>query len=183
VETVDPDAEDFSATVNKVNAANPDLVFYGGYYAEAGRFKKQLTDANVRATFVSGDGSLDPGFTTAAGVAAAEGARLTCPCNLSLETSTGKLKTFYDDFKRIIGKEPGLYSPEAYDSAKILIAGIKAGNTDRPKLLQYVEGLGKYEGISKDIEFEPNGNLKSKTFFVFQVKGGKIAPLEQINVA
>jgi branched-chain amino acid transport system substrate-binding protein len=182
-EIVDPKAQDFSATVNKVRSANPSHVFYAGYYAEAGRFKKQLTDANVRATFVSGDGSLDPGFTTAAGVAAAEGARLTCPCNLSLETSTGKLKTFYDDFKRIIGKEPGLYSPEAYDSAKILIAGIKAGNTDRPKLLQYVEGLGKYEGISKDIEFEPNGNLKSKTFFVFQVKGGKIAPLEQINVA
>jgi branched-chain amino acid transport system substrate-binding protein len=182
-EILDPKAQDFSATVNKVRSANPSHVFYGGYYAEAGRFKKQLTDAGVRSTFVSGDGSLDPGFATAAGAAAAEGARLTCPCNLSLETSTGKLKTFYDDFKRIIGKEPGLYSPEAYDAAKILIAGIKAGNTDRPKLLQYVEGLGKYEGISKDIEFEQNGNLKSKTFFVFQVKGGKIAPLEQINVA
>jgi branched-chain amino acid transport system substrate-binding protein len=182
-EIVDPKAQDFSATVNKVRSANPTHVFYGGYYAEAGRFKKQLTDATVRSTFVSGDGSLDPGFTTAAGAAAAEGARLTCPCNLSLETSTGKLKTFYDDFKRIVGKEPGLYSPEAFDAAKILIAGIKAGNTDRPKLLQYVEGLGTYEGISKTIEFEQNGNLKSKTFFVFQVKGAKIAPLEQLNVA
>ena len=181
-EILDPKAQDFSATVNKIRATNPSHVFYGGYYAEAGRFRKQLNDANVRPTFVSGDGSLDNGFTTAAGAAAAEGARLTCPCNLALESSTGKLKTFYDDFKRIIGKEPGLYSPEAYDAAKILIAGIKAGNTDRPKLLQYVEGLGKVEGISKSIEFEPNGNLKSKTFFVFQVKGGKIAPLQQIEV-
>lgn len=181
-EILDPKAQDFSATVNKVRSANPSHLFYGGYYAEAGRFKKQLTDAGVRATFVSGDGALDPGFTTAAGAAAAEGARLTCPCNLALDTSTGKLKTFYDDFRRVIGKEPGLYSPEGFDAAKILIAGIKAGNTDRPKLLQYVEGFEKYEGISKDIEFEANGNLKSKTFFVFQVKGGKIAPLEQINV-
>lgn len=182
-EIVDPKAQDFSATVNKIRSTNPSHVFYGGYYAEAGRFRKQLTDANVKPIFVSGDGSLDNGFISAAGAAAAEGSRLTCPCNLALETSTGKLKTFYDDFKRIVGKEPGLYSPEAYDAAKILIAGIKAGNTDRPKLLEYVEGLGRVDGISKSIEFEPNGNLKSKTFFVFEVKGGKIAPLQQIEVA
>lgn len=182
-EIVDPKAQDFSATVNKIRSANPSHVFYAGYYAEAGRFRKQLTDANVKPVFLSGDGSLDNGFISAAGAAAAEGSRLTCPCNLALETSTGELKTFYDDFKRIVGKEPGLYSPEAYDAAKILIAGIKAGNTDRPKLLQYVEGLGRVDGISKSIEFEPNGNLKSKTFFVFEVKGGKIAPLQQIEVA
>jgi branched-chain amino acid transport system substrate-binding protein len=182
-EIVDPKAQDFSAAVNRVRSVNPSHIFYGGYYAEAGRLRKQLTDANVRSVFVSGDGALDPGFVTAAGAAAAEGARLTCPCNLALETSTGKLKTFYDDFKKVIGKEPGLYSPEAYDAAKLLIAGIKAGNTDRAKLLQYVEGVGKIDGISKSIEFETNGNLKSKTFFVFQVKGGKIAPLQQVEVS
>ena len=181
-EILDPKAQDFSATVNKIRAANPSHIFYGGYYAEAGRFKKQLTDAGVRATFISGDGSLDPQFVDNAGAAAAEGSRLTCPCNLALETSEGALKTYYDNFRRSIGKEPGLYSPEAYDAAKILIQGIKAGNTDRPKLLRYLEDFGRYEGVSKTIEFEPNGNLKSKTFFVFEIKNGKIAPLQQIEV-
>ncbi|MDQ4088717.1 MAG: branched-chain amino acid ABC transporter substrate-binding protein, partial [Actinomycetota bacterium] len=180
-EVLDPKAQDFSATVNRVRAADPSHIFYGGYYAEAGRFRKQLTDAGVRATFVSGDGSLDPKFVENAG-AAAEGARLTCPCNLALESSTGSLKTFYDNFRRTIGTEPGLYSPEAYDAAKILIQGIKAGNTDRAKLLQYVEGFGRLDGISKPVEFEPNGNLRSKSFFVFEIKGGKIAPSQQIEV-
>jgi branched-chain amino acid transport system substrate-binding protein len=182
-QVIDPKGQDFSATVNALRSANPSHIFYGGYYAEAGRLRKQLVDAGVDAQFVSGDGSLDPGFVSAAGAQGAEGARLTCPCNLALESSTGALKAFYDRFKAEIGKEPGLYSPEAYDAAKILIQGIKAGNTDRPKLLSYVEGLGMYEGISKHIEFEPNGNLKSKTFFVFQVRSGKIAPLQQIEVA
>jgi len=182
VDAVDPKAQDFSAAVNKVRGANADVIFYGGYYAEAGRFKKQLTDAGVRATFVSGDGSLDARFIENAGAAAAEGSRLTCPCNLALESSTGSLKTFYDNFRRTIGTEPGLYSPEAYDAAKILIQGIKAGNTDRAKLLQYVEGFGRLDGISKPVEFEPNGNLRSKSFFVFEIKGGKIAPSQQIEV-
>jgi branched-chain amino acid transport system substrate-binding protein len=180
--TLDPKAQDFSSTVNSLRTANPSHIFYGGYYAEAGRLKKQLTDAGVNATFISGDGSLDPGFITNAGNAAAEGARLSCPCNLALEASTGNLKTFYDNYRRQIGKDPGLYSPEAYDAAKILIKGIKEGNKDRPALLRYVEGLGRYEGVSKTIEFEPNGNLRAKTFFVFQVRGGKIAPLQQIEV-
>jgi branched-chain amino acid transport system substrate-binding protein len=181
-QVVDPKGQDFSATVNALKSANPSHVFYGGYYEAAGRLRKQLVDAGVNAQFISGDGSLDPGFIAAAGAQGAEGARLTCPCNLALETSTGNLKTFYDRYKAEIGKDPGLYSPEAYDAAKILIQGIKAGNTDRAKLLSYVEGLGRYEGISKAIEFEQNGNLKSKTFFVFQVKNGKLTSLQQIEV-
>ncbi|HEV3364511.1 MAG TPA: branched-chain amino acid ABC transporter substrate-binding protein [Acidimicrobiia bacterium] len=180
--TVDPKAQDFSATVNSVRAANPAAIFYGGYYAEAGRFRKQLVDAGVRANFISGDGSLDPGFITSAGAQAAEGARIACPCNLALEGSTGALKTFYDNFRAKIGKEPGLYSPEGYDAARILIQGIKAGNTDRPKLLQYVENIGRFDGVSKVIEFEPNGNLVRREFFVFQVRGGKFAPLSTVNV-
>ncbi|MDP9071429.1 MAG: branched-chain amino acid ABC transporter substrate-binding protein [Actinomycetota bacterium] len=183
VETVDPKAQDFSATVNKVKAASPDLVFYGGYYAEAGRFKKQLADAGVTAKFVSGDGSLDPGFVTAAGPDIAEGARITCPCNLAFENSTGRLKEFYDNFKKEIGREPGLYSPEGYDSAKILIQGIKAGNDTREKLLNWIEqDFTRYEGVSKPIEFEENGNLKATQFFVFQVKDGKIVPGQTLPV-
>jgi len=183
-QVVDPKAQDFSATVTAVKSSNADLVFYGGYYAEAGRLRKQLVDAGVKGTFISGDGSLDPGFVTAAGPGPAEGAKLTCPCNLAFATSTGALKTFFDNFKKEIGKDPGLYSPEAYDAAKILIKGIKAGNTDRAKLLNYInKDLGTYEGISKTIAFESNGNIKSTQFFVFQVKNGAIAPGEEVQAA
>jgi branched-chain amino acid transport system substrate-binding protein len=182
--TVDPKSQDFSATVNAIKAANPTTVFYGGYYAEAGRLKKQLLDAGVNIGFISGDGSLDPGFVTAAGVQAAESARLTCPCNLALETSKDKLKKFFDTFRSKVQKDPGLYSPEAYDATTILMEGIKkAGAKDRPKLLEYVEGLKSFEGISKKIEFAPDGNLISKLFFVFEVKQGKITPLQEITVA
>ncbi len=181
-QVVDPKAQDFSATVTAVKSSGADVVFYGGYYAEAGRLRKQLVDAGVKGTFISGDGSLDPGFITAAGTADAEGAFLTCPCNLAFSTSTGPLKTFYDNFKKEIGKEPGLYSPEAYDAAKILIQGIKAGNDTRAKLANYIShDLGTYQGVSKTISFEPNGNIKSTQFFVFDVKDGKIAPGQTVT--
>lgn len=180
--TLDPKAQDFSSTVNAVRAANPAAVFYGGYYAEAGRFRKQLVDAGVRATFVSGDGALDPGFIVSAGAQAAEGAKIACPCNLALPDSQGALKTFYDSYRREIGKDPGLYSPEGYDAAKILIQAIKEGNRDRASILRYIEDIDRFEGASKTIEFEPNGNLVRRQFFVFEVKGGKLAPHQTVNV-
>jgi branched-chain amino acid transport system substrate-binding protein len=177
--TIDPKSQDFSAAVNDAKAANPEVIMYAGYYQEAGRLKKQLTDAGVTAKFISGDGSLDPGFITAAGAAAAEGALLSCPCNWANETSTGKLGDFYKAYKADINKDPGTYSPEAYDVANIYIDGIKAGNTTRAKMLDYVEkGVGKYEGVSKTIEFADNGNIKTPTLFVFEVKNGKITSTE-----
>ena len=179
---LDPKAQDYSATVNQVRSSGADTVFYAGYYAEAGRLRKQLVDANVEVEFITGDGSLDPGFITAAGAAQANGAKITCPCNLAFATSEGELKEFYDNFREEIGKDPGLYSPEAYDATKLIIKGIKAGNDTREKMLEYLENdVGTYEGVSKTIEFEENGNIKSTEFFVFEVKDGKLAPGTKIE--
>jgi branched-chain amino acid transport system substrate-binding protein len=173
--TLDPKAADFSAAVNDAKSANPDVVMYAGYYQEAGRLKKQLTDAGVKATFISGDGSLDPGFITAAGPTAAEGALLSCPCNLANSASTGKLLDFFNAYKTDNGTDPGTYSPEAFDVANIFLKGIDAGNTTRAKMLNFVaKDLGSYDGISKTIEFQANGNIKTPSLFVFEVKGGKI---------
>jgi branched-chain amino acid transport system substrate-binding protein len=173
--SVDPKSQDFSAAVNDAKAANPDVIMYAGYYQEAGRLKKQLTDGGVKATFISGDGSLDPGFITAAGTAG-EGALLSCPCNLAVEASPGALGQFYKDYKATNNAEPGTYSPEAFDVANIYLKGIDAGNTDRAKMLTFVNSLGSYTGISKTIEFEANGNIKTPSLFVFEVKSGKLTP-------
>ncbi|MGI8663165.1 MAG: branched-chain amino acid ABC transporter substrate-binding protein [Acidimicrobiales bacterium] len=169
----DPKAQDFSAQVNDAKTQNPDVVMYGGYYESAGRLRKQLTDAGVSSQFISGDGSLDPGFVTAAG-AAGDGALLSCPCNLANDASTGELLSFYDAYKADNNVEPGTYSPEAFDVANIYLKAIDTGATDRAGILKAINGLGLYKGISKDIEFETNGNIKTPSLFVFQVKAGKI---------
>ncbi|MCU1462613.1 MAG: Extracellular ligand-binding receptor [Acidimicrobiales bacterium] len=175
-DAVDPKSQDFSAAVNKVKAANPkpDVVFYGGYYAEAGRLAKQLTDGGVKSIFMSGDGSLDQGLIDAAGANGAEGAQITCACKLARSTDSGALGAFATAFKAKFSKEPGTYSTEGFDAANMLIAGIKAGNTTRSKLRDYVNGIGTYKGAGKDIAFETNGNVKSGAVFVYAVKSAKL---------
>lgn len=176
-DSIDPRSQDFSAVVNRLKQANPDLIFYGGYYSEAGRLRKQLVDGGVKVRFLSGDGGLDQGFITAAGAAGAEGAQLTCACKLATEDAGGKLGEFAKNYKSTNGAAPGTYSTEGYDAAGILIKGIKDGKTDRKALLDYVENLGNYEGVGKTISFEANGNIKATGVFVYEVKGGKLTVL------
>lgn len=176
-DAIDPKSQNYSVAVNKVKAANVDMVFYGGYYNEAGRLKKQLADAEVEATFISGDGSLDPGFVVSSGAPGGEGALLSCPCRLATPDLEGAPGEFAKKYKEIVGKDPGTYSSEGYDAASILIDGIVAGNDTRQKLLAYVESFKGFDGISKRVEFEENGNVKAGDVFVYEVKGGKIVEL------
>jgi branched-chain amino acid transport system substrate-binding protein len=178
-DAIDPKSQDFSAVVNKVKAASPkpDIVFYGGYYAEAGRLAKQLKDGGVSGVFMSGDGTLDAAFITSAGSNGAEGAQITCACKLATSDAPGGLGTFAKSYKSLNGKDPGTYSTEGYDAAKILIQGITKGSTTRDKLRDYVNGLGTYNGLSKEIAFESNGNIKAGDVFVYEVKSGKLTVL------
>jgi branched-chain amino acid transport system substrate-binding protein len=176
-DAVQPAGTDYSAAVNKVKASGADVVFYGGYYSDAGRLKKQLADAGVNAKFVSGDGSLDNGFVTASGAPGGEGALLTCPCKWATESAPGKLGEFAKKYKAEIKKDPGTYSTEGYDAVKLLVAAVEEGKTTRAQLLEHVETLDSYEGVGKTIEFEDNGNVKGGDVFVYEVKAGKITEL------
>lgn len=174
IDHIVPKTDDYSTAVNKVKASRADVVFFGGYYTEAGKLKRQLKDASVAATFVSGDGALDPGFIEAGSAAGTEGALLTCPCNLATKDAEGELGEFAKKYEEVNNKVPGTYSTEGYDVAKLFIEGYKEGNDTREKMLEYIEGLDSFKGLSKTIEFEENGNVKAGEVFVFEVKGGKI---------
>lgn len=165
------DASDYSSTVTKVAAANPDVIVYGGYYAQAGRLLKQLRDGNVQAPFASGDGSLDQQLVSAAGAQAAEGAILACPCNIPSADVTGPLKTFFDNYKKSASADPAIYATEGYDAATAFIKAVEAGHTTSEKINDYLKTIS-FEGVSKPIKFKANGEPENNSIFVYQVKNG-----------
>jgi branched-chain amino acid transport system substrate-binding protein len=168
---------DFSALVAKIQAANPDAVFHGGYVREGAPFLKQLRAAGVKAKYVAGDGVKDEALITGAGKDAAEGAILTCPC-VPGEKLTG---SFPSDYQKATGRAPGTYSAEGFDAANILLSGIKAGNTTRAKLNDYVN---KYDGqgVTTKFKFEADGELdpNSVAVWAYIVKDGAIVADQEI---
>jgi branched-chain amino acid transport system substrate-binding protein len=170
------DASDYSSTVAKVKAANPDVVVFGGYYAQAGRLLKQLRDGGVTALFATGDGSLDTGLIQGAGAPAAEGAIIGCPCNIPFGATTGVLKQFTDRYKTAAKVDPAIYATEGYDAATLFLDAIKKGNTTAEAINTYISGA-KLDGVSKKLAFKPNGEPDSTSIFIYQVKNGAITLL------
>jgi branched-chain amino acid transport system substrate-binding protein len=166
--SLDPKAQDFSSTVSQIKSGGASVVFYGGYYAEAGRLAKQLKDNGVSAHFMSDDGTLDPGFVTAAG-SAAEGAVVTCACAPIDTTVPGR--AFKAAYLAHFKVKDGTYSPEAYDAANFFLAAIKAGNTDRASINKYVSSKS-WKGITKTLKFGKTGEIAGGAIFAYVYKAG-----------
>ena len=165
--TIDPKAADYSAAVTAMKDAGVDTVFYSGYYAEASKLLTQLRDAGVTATFVSGDGSLDPAFITGAG-AAADGAYLTAtgaPPDVNAD--------FAAKFNTAYGTVPGLYSPESYDCAQVILAAIAAGKVTRADMAAFIDAYDA-PGITKQIKFDATGEPEGSAVFYTIVEAGKL---------
>lgn len=165
---------DFSAVVNKIKSEKPDAVFYSGYYQEAAPFAQQLNDAGVEAKFVGPDGVKDDEFVKGAGEAASK-AYFTCPC-----VPADQFTKFTDAYKASVGKDPGTYSPEAYDLATILLKGIDSGKKDRAGLLDFVKSYDG-QGITKHFKWDDKGELSSTTVWTYKVEGGKIVRNTEIK--
>jgi branched-chain amino acid transport system substrate-binding protein len=170
-DVIDPQGSDYASTVNKVKAGAPDAIFYGGYYAQAGRLLKQLRDGGVKAQFLTGDGSLDAGLAKGAGGNNADGAIVSCPC---LIDPTGKAspasKKLADAYKAKYNAPTAIYVGEGYDAATAFIEAIKNGNTDPESINKYLATID-IPGVTKQIKFAPNGEPTSGEVYVYLFKG------------
>ena len=164
---------DFSATVTKVVSSGATALFYGGYYQNAGLFRKQLSAAGFKGTLVAGDGVNDKGYIEAASKEAAEGTILTCPC-----APASKAKgSFVTDYKTRWKVDAGTYSDVAFDAANIFLKGVDAGNTTTAKMNDYLKTVN-YEGIANKYKFTDTGELEPAQIIVwaFKVTNGEVVP-------
>jgi branched-chain amino acid transport system substrate-binding protein len=175
-DTVQVGQTDFSATVTAVNSANPDTVFFSGYYPEAGPFARQLRNSGFEGTLVAPDGTKDPGFLEGAG-AAAEGTLLTCPCIPATEPAVAE---FVEAFEAEYGGPPGTYGAEAYDAANVFLQGIADGIDNREDMLTWVNDYDE-AGITKQISFDETGEVEDVHIYAYKVEGGKIVPDQEIT--
>jgi len=177
-ESIDPKAQDYSSTVNKISTAKVDAVFYGGYYAEGGRLLKQLRDAGVKVPFVSDDGAADQKFVDAAGAAAAEGATMTLASGDI--TKVPAAAKFVTDYTTAFGSPPATYSGEGFDAASDILAAISAGKTTAKDINDYINST-PYTGITKTVQFDSNGDVVGGGVYLYGIQGGKLTFLGLVD--
>lgn len=163
---------DYSSTVNKVKSAGVDGIFYAGYYSDASKFIKQLRDAGVKATFMSGDGTLDQKFISGAG-SAANGAILSCTCSSAVGSTDPAVQKFETAYKAAFKTEPATYSAEGFDAATAFIMAIKAGKTSQTAINDYLKTVS-FQGVSKPIKFNSVGELAAANVFITEVQAAQL---------
>lgn len=166
-------ATDFMAILTAIKSKNPDLIFYGGMSPQAGpmlRQMEQLGLANVK--LYGGDGICDQeiiklsgGAKTLNNVVCAEGG-----------VSLAKMPGGTDWKRRYDAKFPGqfqVYSPYVYDAVMVLAdAMVRAGSAD-PKVYTAKIGETNYRGVTTQVQFESNGELKNPAMTLYVYKDGK----------
>jgi branched-chain amino acid transport system substrate-binding protein len=171
---IDPNGQDYGATVNLIIAKNPKAVFFGGYYDAAGRLINQLKAKGYTGKFMSGDGSEDPHFITDAGGAPAAGAFLSCAC--ADVSKLAAAQAFVSAYRAAYGTAPQIYSGEAFDATNFVLAAIKSGATTPSAINSYLAS-NSWSGVTKTVKFLTNGNVSGGTIYVYAVQGGQIVQI------
>jgi len=166
-------ATDFSAILTKIKASNPDIIFYGGMYSQAGPLVRQMRQLGIKATLMGGDGICAPELGKLAGEAVAGTICAEGGSPLSQMPGGEAWKKRYD--AEFGANAFQLYSPYSYDGTMVLAhAMMKAKSVDPKKYLPFIANVN-YNGVTKkDIHFTKTGELVDATITISEFdKDGK----------
>lgn len=169
-QTIDPNAKSWPALVAAIKNSGCKALFYGGYSAQSGPLRKQMTQAGLaNVMMVSGDGSEDSTFLQQSG-SAGTGTITTCPCADINSATDSASKAFISAYTAKWGQAPGIYSGEAWDIAQMYIAAFKAGKTSRSAITTFLHSLNGFKGLTKSYTFQPNGELETSSVAIYIYK-------------
>lgn len=166
-------ATDFMAILTAIKSKNPDAIFYGGMDAQAGAMLRQMDQLNLsKVKFFGGDGictaeiiKIASGAKSLDGVVCAEGG-----ASIAKMPGGSAWKARYDK------KYPGqfqIYSPFTYDATFVLVDAMKRANSTDPKVYTAKLLETNFKGVTANIAFEPNGELKNPSTTLSTYKDGK----------
>lgn len=186
-EGITPGDTDFRAVLTKIAANQPELIYFGGFYAEAAYIVQQKNEVGLQdAILFSDDGTMTDAFIEAAGDAA-EGAYAT---SVAL-AETEELEAFKVRFKERYGVEVGElgpFAPNAYDATAVILHAIDKvavkgpdGNlyVGRKALADAIRGTKDLRLLSGTITCDECGDCAAARPQFNVVKNGVWVPIEQ----
>lgn len=153
-----------------VTAARCDVVVWSGDGAAAAAIAVGL-DAGVR--LIGGPGLRDGDFIDDAGDAA-EGALAVCSCADVSNSLDLAARRFIQTYQSENGTAPGPYALEAWDAARMIVAGIEAAGPSRADLASWLGGVTRFAGLVSSYRWEGGELVAPGTFIrTYEVVGGR----------
>lgn len=166
-----PGEQDYNSILTKLKGTNPDVVFFSGYYPEAGLMLRQKKEMGWNVPFVGGDATNNPDLIKSAGKDAAVGFLLVSP-PMPTDLASPEAKAFLDAFKKKYNSLPGsIWSVLAGDGFKVLCEAIKqTGSTDSRKMADYMKTKMKdFPGLTGKLGFNEKGDRVGDVYRLYMV--------------
>lgn len=162
---------DFKATLTKIKALNPEVIYLPGYYEEVGKIVKQARELGIMAPIVGGDGWDSPKLVELAGPLALNNTYFTN--HYSVEDTNPVSQAFVEAYTKEYGQKPDALAVLGYDAANILIDAItRAGSTDSDKIREALMNTKDFPAITGATTLDEKHNAV-KSAVIIEMKDGK----------
>ncbi len=169
---------DFRGLLDDVAQQEPELIYFGGFPAEAARIIEQRADAGLEdVPFMGADGIRGTEVLELAG-ASSEGVYATS----AVAASSEALASFLERYMATYGEEPPApYHANGYDAANLLLDAVEAtgsvdasGNLvlDRAAIAEYIRSVENFQGLTGVLNAEGNGETSVSDIGIYQATGG-----------
>ncbi len=166
-----PGERDYNAILTKLKSANPEAVFFTGYYPEAGLLLRQKKEMGWAVPFMGGDATNHPDLVKIAGKDSAEGFYFVSsplPKDLPSKVST----EFVEAFQKKYGNAPNsIYAVLSGDGFRVVSEAIRgAGSADTKKVAEYLHTkLKDFPGLTGNLSFNKKGDRVGDVYRVYKV--------------
>ena len=160
--------KDYSAIVTKLKAAKIDILYYGGYQAEAGLLIRQMREQGMATRLVSGDALVTHEFW-----------------NITWALGNGTLMTFSPDPRknpkavpvvaslRAAGNRAEGYTLYTYGAVQVFVEAVKrVGAVDIPKIRALLR-TQTFDTVLGEISFDAKGDVKAPGYVFYEWRDGK----------
>lgn len=174
-ESVSARTSDFNQQLGRIQTKNVQLVFFAGLGAQAAILARNMRRMRIDATLMAADGTAGPLFIELAGPDGA--GTLALSPGLQEEKMPG-WKAFEKKYRAQYPNEAiDRFAPFAYDAAHVLAAAAQAANSvDGAKLASALHAI-RYQGLTGNIAFDDQGNLRNAAYTLYLLLQGKWMPV------
>jgi branched-chain amino acid transport system substrate-binding protein len=167
-----PGERDYSTILSRLRRANPEVVFFTGYYPEAGLLLRQKSEMGWDVPFLGGDATNNPDLVSISGTSAAEGFYFLSP-PVPQDLDTPQASDFLTSFNQRHGSNPGsIWAVLAGDAFLVITEAIKAtGSTDKDELAGYMHNELNIQGLTGAISFDEHGDRVGELYRLYRVDG------------
>jgi branched-chain amino acid transport system substrate-binding protein len=176
---INPGEKDFSALVSRLKNLNVDILYYGGYYGEAGLILRQMRDQGMTNTVMIGGDGL---YNDELGQIAGDGVIGTLMTFNADARKSPAAKAAVDAFKAKGVDSSGFVLP-SYAAVQVLAQAVEAAHSTDPKKVAEVLRSGKtFDTVLGPISYDNKGDMTKANFVMYEWKknaSGKLVYVEK----